>query len=156
MANQQAETRTRGQQYQEKPAEESSTDYDSKMVMLRAERDDEVMISSVTELISQKQEIPELLRVAQRVNTYFGPKLKLTSNSGCYLLTAPGPDKQLLLWFADTDPDGFRKQWKRLAEVQVRFSDEQPSYDLCPYCGKPLKTLEHEREAAIGQCSRVD
>lgn len=128
------------------------TNYQSKMVALRAERHDEIVISDVEAEFTVGTEFPDDFTVAQRTETYYGPKLLLDSGTENYLLTAPGPDSQLLLWSSEKGADGFRRGWKKLAEVSVDFGDELPQYDLCPYCGEPLKTLEHERMAGYGNC----
>lgn len=138
------------------PEEEPVTDYESKTVMLRAERYDDVEIQEIIAQIDPTSTVPESLTVTKRTNTYYGPKLELDDRGNSYLLTAPGPDAYLLLWGADTEQDGFRNGWRKIAEVQAGFTDQQPQYDLCPYCCEPLKTLEHERESAVGQCSRAD
>lgn len=138
------------------PDSEPVTEYNSKMIMLRAERHDEIEISEVVEEISPLQSIPKTCSVKQRTNTYYGPKLVLKNGNSDFMLTAPGPDANLLLWGTKANSDGFRQSWQKIAEVKVTFSDEQPQYDLCPYCREPLQTLEHERESAVGQCSRAD
>ncbi|QIO25021.1 hypothetical protein [Haloarcula sp. JP-L23] len=138
------------------PERSTVTEYDSKITMLRAERHDEITIDRVVTVVDSAHEIPDSLRVQQRNSTYFGPKLKLTNGVSDYMLTAPGPDSDLLLWSTKTDNDGFRDGWQKLAEVTTSFADQQPQYDLCPYCGDPLKTLEHERRAGVGQCSGDD
>lgn len=135
------------------PVGDPVTGYESKLVMLRAERHDEIVIEDTVERIRHVGQIPDRAVVAQRTNTYFGPKLKLYSGNVNYLLTAPGPDSHLLLWVADTNVDGFRQGWHELAEVKANLADDLPNYDLCPYCGEPLKTLEHEQLAATGDCS---
>lgn len=140
----------------EHPETESVTTYDSKMVMLRAERHDQVDILSVETKLHSGRTVPESLTVVRRTDPYFGPKLLLDGASENYLLTAPGPDTQLLLWCGEFADDGLRRGWQKLAEVTARFDDEQPQYDLCPMCGEPLKTLEHEREAAFGMCPNTD
>lgn len=137
------------------PVGDPVTDYDSKMVALRAERHDEIKIVEIESRYRPGGHVPDSFTVAQRTATYYGPKLVLDSGATNYLLTVPGPDCQLLLWEGDTSTDGFRKGWTRLAEVRAEFGAELPQYDLCPYCGEPLKTLEHERMAGFGDCSGV-
>lgn len=134
------------------PGEEPLTEYESKTVMLRAERHDEISVSHIVTHLSHSRDVPNEITVVQRTTTYFGPKIVTESGGQNYLLTAPGPDTQLLLWAESRGSDGFRKGWEKLAEVTVEFSEDQPKYDLCPICGDPLKTLEHEREAAFGSC----
>lgn len=138
------------------PGSEPVTEYESKMVMLRAERDDRIEIQNTITQIEPAELVPSSLSVTQRTNTYYGPKIELRNGNTEFLLTAPGPDAHLLLWKADSDTDGFRDGWRKIAEVKASFEDQQPQYDLCPYCGEPLKTLEHERESAVGKCSRAD
>jgi hypothetical protein len=120
--------------------------------MLRAERHDRIRIENVVTRISPGQTIPDELTVVKRTTAYFGPKLVVESAGSNYLLTAPGPSSQLVLWHTNEGPDGLRGEWEKLAEVTAKFEDDQPQYDLCPVCGEPLKTLEHEREAAFGSC----
>lgn len=138
------------------PHEEPTTTYDSKIVMLRAERHDRIRIENVVTSISPGQAIPDELTVVKRTTAYFGPKLVAESAGSNYLLTAPGPSSQLVLWHTNEGPDGLRGEWEKLAEVTAKFEDDQPQYDLCPICGEPLKTLEHEREAAFGSCPNSD
>jgi hypothetical protein len=80
----------------------------------------------------------------------------LTAGDESYLLTAPGPDTQLLLWNGNYLDDGERYGWEKLAEVTAQFADDQPQYDLCPECGQPMQTIEHERKAAVGRCPGPD
>lgn len=136
---------------------EPVTEYPSKMVMLRGERHDNVTISEVVDRINHHHhQLPQELTVIQRTDTYYGPELKLNSTSNSnYLLTAPGPDSHLLLWEANTGNQGKVQKWTKVAEVKADFANEQPQYDICPYCGDPLKTLEHERQSAVGQCDRA-
>jgi hypothetical protein len=136
------------------------TDHDSKTVMLRAERDDNVRVVDIVDRFSEREPVPRELTVIQRSNLYYGPKLLLhSSREGRdynYQLTAPGPDTYLYLWAAETDTDGFRKAWYKLAEVRAVFGADQPQYDICPDCGGPIKTLEHERYSAFGECPGLD
>ena len=134
------------------PGEEPVTDYNSKIVMLRAERHDHLHISEVVTQLRQAGDIPSEATVVRRTNPYFGPKLLLHSGDTNYLLTAPGPDTQLLLWYPKLNANGERCDWEKLAEVKAAFADDQPQYDLCSECGEPMQTLEHERRAAMGQC----
>jgi ribosomal protein S27AE len=132
---------------------EPVTEYDSKMVMLRAERHDNISISNVVNRIRQAEDIPSNLTVVRRTTPYFGPKLVLASSSDRnYMITAPGPDSHLLLWSPIESANGDREGWTKLAEVEAKFIDDQPKYDLCPECGEPMQTLEHERKAAVGRC----
>lgn len=134
------------------PTAESSTEYASKQVMLRAERHDRIEIDSVVTRLLERHAVPASVTVVRRSDPYFGPKLLLDDQTSNYLLTAPGPDTQLLLWCGDYAEDGLRRGWQKLAEVTASLADTQPQYDLCPMCNEPLKTLEHEREAAFGMC----
>lgn len=140
----------------EAPQAEPVTDYACKMVMLRGERHDEIALSEVVTRISHSADIPTDATIVQRNTPYFGPKLLLHSDGLNYLLTAPGPDAQLLLWYPETDEYGERCGWNKLAEVKAEFLDDQPQYDLCPECGEPLQTIEHERKAAVGRCPGTD
>lgn len=139
----------------EMPVGDPVTAYDSKMVALRAERHDEILVNEVEHEFRPSSQFPDRFTVAQRTETYFGPKLLLDSETDNFLLTAPGPDSQLLLWKGEQSVDGFRRGWLKLAEVRVEFGESLPQYDLCPYCGEPLKTLEHERLAGFGECPVV-
>lgn len=128
------------------------TESESKRVMLRAERQDRIQIVDVVTRLQQSKDIPSEATVARRTNPYFGPKLVLSAGNENYLLTAPGPDTQLLLWSGNYLDDGDRYGWNRLAEVTAQFADDQPQYDLCPECGQPIQSVEHERMAAFGRC----
>jgi len=132
------------------------TEPDSKKVMLRAERNDQIQIVDVVKRLQQSEDIPSEATVARRTNPYFGPKLVLSANDRNYLLTAPGPDTQLLLWAGNYLDDGDRYGWNRLAEVTAQFTEDQPQYDLCPECGQPIQSVEHERMAAFGRCPGSD
>lgn len=129
----------------------------SKKVMLRAERNDEIEFTEVVRHLSTDHRVPNGASVLQRSATYYGPGLLLhtefNNRDFNYQLTAPGPDTHLYLWGSETDEQEFRKSWFKLAEVKARFADQQPQYDICSDCGEPIKTLEHERSAAFGQCS---
>jgi len=118
---------------------EPTTPYDSKMVMIRGERGDTITFDDGP---------LDTASVAKRTNPYYGPKLLLDDGEQNWLLTAPAPDRDLQLWRAIVDDDGFRKGWERAAEVTAEL-EEGKQYDICT-CGEPLKTLEHQREAALG------
>lgn len=133
-----------------------TTEYDSKMVMLRAERGDMVQIIDVVTRLDNDADVPSETTVVKRTNPYFGPKLVLAADEESYLLTAPGPDTQLLLWVGNYLEADERYGWNKLAEVTAQFGDDQPQYDLCPECGRPIQTIEHERKAAVGRCPGPD
>jgi hypothetical protein len=139
--------------HREAPEVTPATDYDSKTVMLRAERGDKLAFPEVICRLFQGADIPSEASIVRRTTPYFGPKLLLYSSEGNYLLTAPGPDTQLLLWLPETNEYDERIGWKKLAEVRAKFVDDQPQYDLCPECGRPLQTLEHERKSEFGNCT---
>jgi hypothetical protein len=134
------------------PIGDPETTFDSKKVALRAERHDELRITEVIDRYQPDGNIPDSFLVAERTQTYYGPKLVLEAGSENYLVTVPGPESQLLLWRSEPGANGFQKGWSKLAEVGMEFGEELPQYDLCPYCGDPLKTLEHERMAGFGGC----
>jgi hypothetical protein len=133
-------------------ATEPITDHDSKTVMLRAERHDEISVTEVIDRIRQGGDIPSTTTVVRRTNPYFGPKLLLHAETTNYLLTAPGPNTQLLLWGPQRTNSGNRKGWSTIAEVTATLVDDQSQYDLCSECGDPIQTLEHERRAAVNRC----
>jgi len=125
--------------------------------MLRAERHDEIRFTDIVQQFSSAARIPDRATVLRRINTYYGPSLILHDEDRGqelnYQLTAPGPDTYLYLWGAETDDGGFRTTWFKLAEMKAEFAQAQPQYDICGYCGEPIRTLEHERAVAFGQCS---
>lgn len=127
-----------------------TTDYASRNVMLSAERRDTIEIESIEQRFTQVN-IPEDLEVVERTTTYFGPELLLQSNDSNFLLTAPGPDCQLLLWSEVVNERGYRQEWGRLAEVRASIA-ETLQYEICDQCGYPIRTEEHERLSAIGRC----
>lgn len=127
-----------------------TTDYGSRKVMLSAERRDTIEIESIEQRLTQGN-IPTDLEVVERTATYFGPELLLQSDDRNFLLTAPGPDCQLLLWSEIVNERGYRQEWSRLAEVRASIA-ETPQYEICDQCGYPIRTGEHERLSAIGRC----
>lgn len=135
------------------------TDSDSKTVMLTAERGD---IINITQVLSQKGEfaIPDELEVIQQTETYYGPKLftyaSIEGQNRNFLLTAPGPNSQLRLWTEDLSSRGKREGWTEGAEVTASLAVEQPPYERCSECGEVIRTVEHERAALSGQCSRKE
>ena len=131
----------------------SDTDSNSKAVMLRGEYDDVVHIEKVISSAASTVTVPSEFTILQRQQTYYGPELELTDNDCRWLLTAPAPDTQLLLWQAIETSTGYIEGWERVAEVKASLK-EPGQYDICPQCGNPIKTIEHEREAAIGICQR--
>ena len=133
---------------------EPITDSHSKRVMLRAERHDSIVVDHVLHQVDSNFDVPGPLEVIRRSTTYFGPELKLMDSSGSnYKLTAPGPDRNLLMWKADTDDDGYCNAWRVVAEVTCDFGKNLDQYETCPDCGQPIKSAEHERVALIGECS---
>lgn len=135
---------------------EPITDYNSKKVMLRAERHDRIRITDIVDAFDDKFPIPDEFTVLERTTPYYGPRLilhaEIDETDENYFLQAAGPDTYLMLWYSITDKDGFRKSWKKLAEVKSDFADAQPQYDICPDCGYPMQTIEHERASAFGHC----
>lgn len=131
---------------------EPVTDQTSKAVMLRAERHDRVKIEQTHRVLQDEPSIPNEIVVVQRSNTFYGPKLQASASDEPWMLTSPGPDAHVLLWKGSSSSDGFQSGWEKVAEVSVELVDSQRQYDLCPYCGDPLRTLEHERQAATGDC----
>lgn len=117
---------------------EPVADYESKKVMLRAERGDHVEIDGYGEM-----------KVVRRTNTYFGPRLVLSESDDepCYVLVAPGFAHQLELWQYVTDDEGWRNGLRRLEEVPAEIV-ETKQYDICA-CGEPLKGVEHQKQALM-------
>ena len=134
---------------------EPTTDYHSKRVMLRAERGDSVVIATILARFRDRRSIPERLAVLRRMATYYGPELLLESDSRRFLLTAPGPTSELLLWSEIVSADGTRRGWEQVAEVQATFAESDSRYAICTDCGEPIKTAEHDRMALIGRCPGV-
>ena len=125
----------------------SKTEHTTKRALMRAERKDDLRLTKV-DSIGEDCDVPSIGTVVQRVITYYGPKLRIEAGDEQFLLTAPGPDSEALLWRKE-DSD-----WKKTAEVQLEFSGSLPQYDICPGCGEPLSTIAHERRAAIGTCKK--
>lgn len=136
---------------------EPTTDHDSKVVMLAAERHDRIQINDVVTRFDGDVQVPDSVSVIERKTTYYGPELlvhaEIEKVDHNFLLNAPGPDSHLFLWAAETDENNYRESWYVAAEVKAALAEKQPSYDICPDCGKPMKSLEHERRAALGMCS---
>lgn len=134
---------------------EPVTDYDSKTVMLRAERNDTIEITDTVARISDHAPVPAAVTVVQRQHTYYGPKLLVAPGreDPRYQLTAPGPAADLLLWHRTTDDGSDR--WLQLAEVTAAVTDDQLQYTICSGCGEPIRTAEHERLARLDRCTGI-
>jgi ribosomal protein S27AE len=104
--------------------------------MARAEHEDTIRVDTLGECI-----------VVQRYQTYFGPKLRIEPDDEDtqYLLTAPGPKSELNLW------ENVGGEWDVQAEVSAELM-EMKQYEICQYCGEPLKTADHRRRRAVGAC----
>lgn len=126
--------------------------YLSKLVMIRGERHDEILITKIVRRLSDSNEVPDRATIVRRSEPYYGPKLTLKAHDQAFLLTAPGPQSQLLLWASKLSNDGQIMDWDQLAEVTARLTDDLPPYSFCPQCGEPLKTLKHEIRAELGCC----
>jgi len=116
----------------------AGTDCQSKTVMLRGERHDTIHIHGLGDV-----------NVVRRTQPYFGPKLLLhdEERNQNWLLTAPGPHSDLQLWQPRTGDEG-RVGWEKFETVTARI-ESVDQYRICE-CGEPIKTLEHERKAAMG------
>lgn len=128
---------------------EPETNYSSRKAILRAERGDTIRITVERSL--EDHQAPETVTVVQRTETYYGPELLLEDGQRNYRLTAPAPDRGLILWRDVVDEDEFRLGWKRAAEVSVEI-DAIGQYEMCDQCGNPLRTLEHERLSRMDRC----
>lgn len=137
---------------------EPLTDYDSKTVVLTAERHDSVEITRVDTQYESDVEIPSTISVLQRQQRYYGPELLLHAEvddqDQNYLLTAPGPTEQLRLWCADQSEEGRREGWTVVADVEAALSVEKAPYETCNQCGEEIRTIEHERMSVVSQCQR--
>jgi len=140
------------QPYRQMAGTKPVADYESKTVMLRAERKDKIRLTKICNSFIEQSDIPSEFSVAQRTNTYFGPQLLLDAANHLYQLTAPGPDTYLLLWKLEPPSDGDNQRWIQIAEVKADFDGDQPAYNVCPDCGEPIQTAEHDRLALIGRC----
>lgn len=133
-----------------------TTTHDSKTVVLAAERGDRIEIGSTIEVFHGGQEIPESVTAVKRNSTYYGPKLlvqaEIKNVDRNYLLTAPGPASELMLWGGETTTGDGISSWYQLAEVQARLAEEQTSFEICPQCNNPVRSIEHERMASLGMC----
>lgn len=144
---------TKGHHTETEGIRSPKTNADSKGVMLKAEHRDTVHVGSVEDQFLEEYSVPDSLRIKQRTITYFGPKLLAENEDGTeFLLTAPGPGSQLMLWVGKDNTRGKREGWIQLAEVSARLPDSIDKYHLCPQCGDPLKTADHERQASLGMC----
>lgn len=135
------------------------TDADSKTVMLAAERGDSIRI---TEIVSRRIncDLPDVVEVLRRSEPYYGPKIfalgSVNDEERNFILTAPGPGSQLMLWMDDIATNGKRRGWVEAAEVTASLAVEQPPYERCSECGEIIRSIEHERAALSGQCSRKE
>lgn len=136
------------------------TSYASQTVMLAAERNDLVKIQRVVNNIESEFASPSEVSVIKRTETYYGPELLVHSEVDGedynYLITAPGPGRHLCLWAGEVDPEtGKRSGWYPVAEVEAELSVEQAPYQTCNQCGELIRTIYHERESVLDQCSRA-
>lgn len=138
---------------------EPVTDYDSKTVMMVAERHDNIEISGIVTRFDQRASIPREVTVIQRTDTYYGPELLvhavIDGDEHNFRLNAPGPDSHLCLWAGEMTEENRLREWFAAAEVKASMSAEQPPYENCEQCGEEIRTIEHERESLLGRCSRV-
>lgn len=118
---------------------EPSTSYETKKVLMRAEREDHVEIDGHGEY-----------EVARRKQTYYGPTLYLSPVDGVgNNLKAHGhPRRELVLIERVTNEGGFVIGEKPVGDAKAELV-EAKQYDMCA-CGEPLKTAEHERQAHLG------
>lgn len=136
---------------------EPITNHKSKNVMIAAERRDTIHISEFIDRFNSNEELPREFSVIRRLSTFYGPELMLYTDldgGQNYLLTAPGPDAYLILWKAQLDERNIRKSYSAVAEVKAEL-DKESAYEICPDCGEPFATIEHERAAAIGECPNL-
>lgn len=132
------------------------TDLKSKRVMLRGERGDYILISSIEQSFMDEADRTGEMEVVRRESTYYGPELELrTKQRERFLLTAPGPGSYLHLWAPLSDSKGRITSWEVSAEVRAKFSSEMPQYSICNRCGEPIRSLEHERMAILGKCEKI-
>lgn len=134
------------------------TDGDSRRVMVVANRNDQIEIMQVNHRHEESFEIPAHVTVLQRQLRYYGPELMVHSGMDevdqNYLITAPGPDANLHLWGGVLTPNNKRENWVRIADITAKLADSQPKYETCNQCGDPIKTLDHEQAALVGECRR--
>lgn len=134
------------------------TDYNSKTVAITAERHDKILLTNIVTHLKSDRDIPSEFSVIQRQERYYGPELLLHSmirgEDQNFLLTAPGPTKQLKLWAPQNSNGKRRSGWTAVAEVQAVLAAEQPPYEVCDHCGEEIRTIEHERMAVLGRCQR--
>lgn len=135
---------------------EPVTDFDSKTVMLRAERHDPLRITEIVESAVVPGSIPEIFVVSRRADTYYGPKLVTEAQQRTFCFTAPGPDAHILLWELTSSNGDGHQRWTQLAEVKVDFDGEPPAYNICAECGEPIQTAVHERLSLLGRCRGTD
>lgn len=137
---------------------EPITSHDSQTVMIAAERNDQINIQEIVSRFSNDYQFPDEVTVIQRVDTYHGPELlvhaELDGIDWNYLISAPGRHAHLYLWVGDGPVDGKRRTWEAIAEIKASLAVEQPPYEICPDCGELIQTIQHEREAISGNCSR--
>ena len=135
-----------------------TTSHESKTVVLAAERGDRVKIGKTIQAFHEDQFIPDEVTVLKRNSTYYGPKLlvhaEFDGEDHNFLLNAPGPASELMLWAGETSGVNGISSWYRLAEVQASLAEEQSSFEICPQCKNPMRSVEHERMASLGMCDQ--
>jgi len=125
---------------------DNRTTTDTKRVFLRANKGDEIKIVDIKQRFENK-DIPESFKIVQRQETYYGPKIRVEGPSEQWFLSSPARDLEGILWHIE------EMDWVRTAEVELDFTGELPQYDICSYCGEPIKTTEHETAAYLGTCT---
>lgn len=125
----------------------SETTHSTKQVFMRAEHEDEILIRGVIDN-PRDEKIPNIVTVLKRDLTYYGPRLRIEEphDSNQYLLTAPGPETEAILW------KKVNSDWQEIAEVSLELDGPLPKYDICPHCNEPLSTVAHRRRSVIGAC----
>ncbi|MFB6187023.1 MAG: hypothetical protein ABEI86_09190, partial [Halobacteriaceae archaeon] len=98
---------------------EPVTDYDSKTVMMAAERKDNIQIVDIVRKFQDQVEVPNEVSVVKRTDTYYGPELLVHSTvdgvDTNHLINAPGPSSFLHFWTAKTSQDSTRRSGWTLA-----------------------------------------
>lgn len=149
--------------YERKASEQTNglrptTSSDSKFVILTAERGDYIDITEVTNLLESNAEVPSMVSVIRRDSTYYGPKVLVRSETGSgnrhFMLSAPGPTSELILWAAEITEDDYYESWSSIAEVKASMGDQQGPLKICSECSNPIHSIEHERMAELGLCNQ--
>lgn len=94
-------------------------------MFLRAQTGDPIHIREIKTTF-QENEIPDVVSVIHRQQTYLGPKLRVEADKGDeqWKLTPPGPNSEAIIWKIQD------MEWIQVAEVMLEMGDDLPQQKM--------------------------